>query len=121
MTETLGYMVTWRTYGTWLRGDQKGHMKNGEVLGKSDRLDRANIERLSQRPVRLELREKGIVRQAILEKARKVGQRILAVAVCSNHVHIVVGYDERPVEETVRRFKNVATVALRAGGMRGKV
>jgi len=41
--------------------------------------------------------------------------------VCSNHVHIVVGYDGRPIEETVRRYKNVSTVALREKGLEGKV
>ena len=121
MPETLGYMVTWTTYGTWLQGEKKGYVKKGKVLSGSDKLRRANIERLSQEPVRLSVQEKRIVRQAILEKAQQAGQRIFAIAVCSNHVHIMVGYDGRPVEQTVRRYKNVATAALRAKGMSGKV
>ena len=36
-------------------------------------------------------------------------------------MHIVVGYDGRPAEEAVRRYKNAATVALRNDGLRGRV
>ena len=32
-----------------------------------------------------------------------------------------VGYDVRPIEETVRRYKNASTVALREKGLEGKV
>jgi hypothetical protein len=49
MAKTVGYMVTWTTYGTWLQGDR------------------------------------------------------------------------RPIEETVRRYKNASTVALREKGLEGRV
>ena len=35
MVKTLGYMVTWTTYGTWLQGDEQGYVKKGKVLGAS--------------------------------------------------------------------------------------
>jgi len=31
MAKTLGYMITWTTYGTWLQGGEKGFVKNGVV------------------------------------------------------------------------------------------
>jgi hypothetical protein len=30
MSKTVGYMVTWTTYGTWLQGEKKGFVKDGE-------------------------------------------------------------------------------------------
>jgi len=121
MVKTLGYMVTWTTYGTWLQGEDKGYVKNGKVLGESRNLRKSNIERLSQKAVRLGAREKRVVREAILEKARQVGQRILAIAVHSNHVHIVLDYDERGVERLVSRYKNAAYFALRKNGFVGRL
>jgi len=32
MSKTLGYMLTWTTYGTWLQGDERGYVKDGQVL-----------------------------------------------------------------------------------------
>ena len=104
-----------------MQREKKGLVKDGKVLGGSDRLGRANNKRLSQKPVRLSAEEIRIARGAIVENAKRIGQRILAIAVSSKHVHIIVGYDGKPVEQTVRRYKNAATAALRANGMSGKV
>ncbi len=30
MASMIGYMLTWTTYGTWLRGDKRGYVKDGE-------------------------------------------------------------------------------------------
>ena len=31
MAKTLGYMITWTTYGTWLQGDERGYVKDGNI------------------------------------------------------------------------------------------
>jgi len=121
MVTTLGYMVTWTTYGTWLQGEKKGYVKKGKILGERDNLRKSNAEKLSQKPVRLKVREKEIVKRVILEKAQQVGHRILAIAVCSNHVHMVAAYDGRGVEKLVSRYKNAAYFALRKDGFTGRV
>ena len=121
MNETIAYMVTWTTYGTWMQREQKDFDKDGKVMAEDAGLRRAKNKWLSQKPVRLSEEEKRVARRAIVEKAKRIGQRILAIAVCSKHVHIVFGYDGRGIEETVRRYKNAATAALRANGMSGKV
>lgn len=121
MAKTLGYMLTLTTYGTWLQGKEKGFVKDGIVRGENIALARSNAKNMKGPAVRLNKREKVIVREAIVGKAKKIGQRILAISVQSNHVHIVAGYDGRPVEETVRRYKNTATVAMRDDGFHGRV
>lgn len=121
MGKTVGYMVTFTTYGSWLQGREQGFVKDGEIRGENVLLARSSAKKMKGSVVRLNKRQKAIVREAILEKARKVGQRIIAIAVQSNHVHMVIGYDGRPIEETVKRYKNVGTVALREDGHRGKV
>ncbi len=58
MAKTLGYMITWTTYGTWLQGDEKGWVKDGEVLKKNEQLRRDNEQRLIKDAVRLSANEK---------------------------------------------------------------
>ena len=121
MSKTVGYMVTFTTYGTWLQGREQGFVKDGQVRGENIALARSNAKDMRGPAVRLKKKKKILIQKVLLAKAHKAGQRILAVAVQSNHLHMVLGYDGRPVEETVRRYKNAATVALRNDGFRGRV
>jgi len=40
MSEIIGYMLTWTTYGTWLQGDARGYVKNGKILSENKGLER---------------------------------------------------------------------------------
>lgn len=121
MAKTLGYMVTWTTYGTWLQGDERGYVKNGKILGENPDLKKANIQSMARNDVRLNKKQTEIVKEAILKEAEKNAKRILAITVCSKHVHIVLHYDGKPIEKAVGRFKNAARVALQKGGFIGRV
>ena len=121
MAKTLGYMVTWTTYGTWLQGDERGYVQKGKILGENPKLKKANIDSMPRNEVRLDKKQKEIVKEAILKEAEKAGKRILALAVCSNHVHIVLRYDGKPLEKAVGRLKDTARVALQLGGFIGRV
>jgi REP element-mobilizing transposase RayT len=121
MRKTVGFMLTWTIYGTWLQGDERGYVKKGKILGANPRLKKANIESMARAEVRLNKKQKEIVRAAILKGAEKGGEKTLALAVCSNHVHMVLCYSGKPVERVVGRFKNAARVALQRGGFTGRV
>lgn len=121
MTKMLGYMVTWTTYGTWLQGDKRGCVKDGQVIKKNEQLRQDNEQRLAQEAVRFGAREKEAVKQAIQDEAEKLDQTIYSIAVCSNHVHIVVDYNGRPIEDLVRRYKNAGYFALRERELAGRV
>ena len=116
MDKMLGYMITFTTYGTWLQGDKRGYVKDGEILTEDTNLLKANKSKLSASPVILSARRKKIVQKAILEKAQNLGQNILALAVASNHVHMVIECDDIPVEDALRYYKNAARIALRKDG-----
>jgi REP element-mobilizing transposase RayT len=121
MRKTLGYMVTFTTYGTWLQGDERGWVKRGTVYEENAELYKVNENHMRGKAVRLKKKEKEIVQEAICRKAEALGEKILAVSVWSNHVHIVLGYSGRPVEEMVRIYKNTTSAALRRSGFEGKV
>ena len=73
MARMIGYMLTWTTYGTWLQGDKRGYVKDGEVLEEDRRLYEANQGRLKVRARRLDKRDKIVVRDSILSEAKRLG------------------------------------------------
>lgn len=65
--------------------------------------------------------EREIVQEAILNEANKLNHKIKAIAVCSNHVHVVIGEIEELIEEAVGRYKKAATNSLRQNGFSGRI
>lgn len=117
----LGYMLTWTTYGSWLQGDNRSYVKDGKILEKNEGLRKANMKKLKADIVELTPQEQEMVREAILNKAETLGQKIYSMAVCSNHVHIVAQRISESIEMVVSHYKNAARLALRANGFVGKV
>ena len=114
-------MVTWTTYGSWLQGDKRRYVKNGQTLPGNIELEKI-CQRLKQKStVILNRDERKIVEQTILKEAEKIGQTIQALAVCSNHVHIVIQPCSESIEQIVSRYKNVAMFALRKYGRDGRI
>jgi REP element-mobilizing transposase RayT len=121
MAKTVGYMITWTTYGTWLQGEKKRFVKDGEVRGENVAIKKDCEKKLEGEPVRLSRNEKNIVRDAILDAAKRFNQKILAIAVYSNHVHIVCEYVNVPIDVVVGYYKNAGRVALQKSGFEGRV
>ena len=121
MAKTIAYMITWTTYGTWLQGDKRGFVKDGEILLPNQSLVDSNKRSLKKEPVKLSGVQRQIAQITIIEKARKLNQRIYALSVRSNHVHIVAEYIPKPIGLVVRHYKNSVQVALRKMGLSGEV
>ena len=121
MAKMLGYLVTWTTYGTWLPGDDRGYVVHGSILGNNEGLRQANMKRLKSKIINLSPLERQTVREAILSKAEGLKQKIYAIIVCSNHVHIVVQRTSESIEMVVSYYKNAARLALRANGFGGRL
>ena len=120
MARTLGYLLTWTTYGTWLQGDERGYVKDGEVLGANVAIKIDCRKNLKRAAVRLRRDERAVVREAILGAREKFDQKILAIAVCSNHVHVVCEYVDVPIGVVVSYYKNAGRMALKTMGFRGR-
>lgn len=121
MPKTLGYMLTWTTYGSWLQGDERGYVKDGQILQGDKKLVDLCEKFQRGHTVKLRQDEKDIVRQAILNEAARIGYTIEALAVCSNHIHLVGRYSPEPIGQIVSRFKNVTSSVLRKHGRTGRV
>ena len=121
MARMIGFMATWTTYGTWLQGNKKGYVKNGTVLGPDAELERSNKKSLKHDKIKIPEGLRKAVRNAILKDAEEIGQTVYAIAVCSNHVHIVVESTGKTCGYSVGRFKKAATRALRKCGFANRV
>jgi REP element-mobilizing transposase RayT len=120
--------ITWTCYGSWLPGDDRGHVSN-TILPNNARLPRQNIPgtpvasgdaytrrraRALQKgaSVRLSQVQAFIAAEAIVRAARARGWRIVRGAIMSNHVHLVV-MNCPPDGPTVRRvLKGTSQAAL---------
>ena len=121
MGKMIGYMITWTTYGSWLQGDERGYVKDSKTLMQNNKLKMANIGLQKYPSVKLNQQQKQIAERAIIEESERINQRLFAIAVCSNHVHIVASVSKESIEQVVHRYKYSATSALHESGMQGKI
>jgi REP element-mobilizing transposase RayT len=122
------WFLTWRTYGTWLPGDERGfvdpvvdedgkrviHNVPGTPLDKNNsRLREYSRSIMKGEPVYLATNDAGPLLQQFQETARYRGWRIIAVAVLTNHVHLIVGVPGDPDSTCLLRdFKSYGSRAL---------
>lgn len=121
MRKTLGYLLTWTTYGTWLQGNKKGYVKDGVTFGINAPLAISNKQRLKKDPVILTRTQREIIETAIRKKADEIGQKLYAVVVCSDHVHIVVDYTTKDIGLIVRYYKTAGHKAMKDTGFSGQL
>jgi len=87
MNRPLAYFITFRTYGTWLRGDERGWWPRAprQGLPPAERpapgLRNTDTANLHNPPVRLSDEACPAVRAAVLAACRKRGWRLLALSV----------------------------------------
>jgi len=115
----LAYLITFRTYGTWLHGDDRHsvdtHGKN--IYGTQDIAPKSELEtamknNMKQSALILDELQRKTVEIAIKELCEQRGYFFQAINVRSNHVHIVVSAQAKP-ERIADAFKAFATKKLR--------
>jgi REP element-mobilizing transposase RayT len=122
MSEIIGYMATWNTYGSWKPGDDRGYVNNqGQTLKGNKGLLQISIEKQKYPTVQLNKQEKKIAEQIILAEAEKIGHKIIALAVCTNHVHLLAKPHQQSIENIIGRYKSITTRAFWEYGREGKI
>jgi len=118
MGRPIAYLITFTTYGAWLHGDKRGsvdksHNRHADNFVAPD-VTRENEERvaLKNQAIMLSLKQREVVRDAILQVCEFRGWAAHAVHVRANHVHIVVAGSAGP-EKMMVDFKAYATRAMR--------
>ena len=117
----LGYLITFRAYGTWLHGDSRGsvdrfHNAYGSPLIPANRnWQQYNEHALKRPPVKLTARRRAAIEAAIRETCRTRRWRLWAINVRTNHVHSVVTANRHP-DIVLNAFKANATRKMKESG-----
>lgn len=127
------YHVNGNTYGTWLPGDKRGwrsrhhkvHVdgdyKNPPPPGTYDALHK-HAESVIDRPrVSLDLNQRRLVGQALVEMLLKQEVELLALSIDAVHFHLLARFGDRPARTIVGRAKKHATFTLQREGHNGRV
>jgi REP element-mobilizing transposase RayT len=118
----LGYLITFRCYGTWVHGDERGSMdRKSNAYGTpkippNPRLQESDTKQLKHPPVKLDAARRRVVRSAVREVCEHRQYILRAVNVRTNHVHTVVTAMCLP-EPVLDAFKSYSTRALRRAGL----
>lgn len=114
----LAYLLTFRTYGTWLHGDERGsyQRRNKAVIHIEENVPLHDaMSAVTGEPVMLSDVQRLIVETAINGVCEYREYLLQALNVRSNHVHAVVSKLVKP-EKIVNDFKAYATRMLREEG-----
>jgi REP element-mobilizing transposase RayT len=117
MLYPMAFHITWGTYGTRLHGSSKPHVDHdhneyGTPFPPRDpQREDESRDRMKFEPVYLTPEQRKLVEDAIREIAKKYGWVIHAIAVQSDHVHVVLTA-MREGEKLRDALKAVASRAL---------
>ncbi len=118
----LGYLITFRCYGTWLHGDERGSTDRFHNRYKSPFLPRSNRRReLSERRLKsntvlLAAEQRRSTECAVREVCEYRGWLLHTINVRTNHVHLVVSIGTANPSRALNSFKAYATRRMRCDG-----
>ena len=118
----LAYLITFRCYGTWLHGDERGSVDNlYNTYGtpfhpRDEQRQEEEQRRLKQAPVELDEARRIAVDHAVRGVCDQRGWGLRAINVRTNHVHVVVAASCKP-EKVLNDFKAYATRGMRQAGV----
>ena len=118
LSRMIGYMLTWTTYGSWLQGDRRGWVKDGQVYSDGVCIEGFNAGNLKSKSVVLTEMQQSIVYDSMINHAVEKSHKIFALAVLDNHVHLLIAGCDEEVGRLAARYKNVGTRKL-AGEYKG--
>ena len=118
----LAYLVSFRAYGSWLHGDERGSTSRKQNkfgtprLPPKPQLQLAETKQLKHPPIKLNARRRLVVENAIREVCMHRNYWLRAINIRTNHVHTVVSAALKP-EPILQAFQAYATRALRQAGL----
>jgi REP element-mobilizing transposase RayT len=122
----IAYLLTFRTYGTWLHGDERSSVRRngnnrygGPKVTPSVPLNELMQGRRKQAAFVLDAEQQKCVQAAIREVCDFRKYLLRAINIRTNHGHVVASAAVKP-EKIVNDFKIYSTRGLRAEGLCGR-
>lgn len=120
--QPLSYFITFRCYGTWLPGDDRGWADRRELgYDSPTRSGHAGLRASSEvalvdRPFHLDGPKRSVVERTIRDVCTYRGWTLHAINVRTNHVHLVATAAQSP-EQVMATLKAWSTRRLRQAGL----
>ena len=117
----LAYLITFRTYGTWLAGDERGsidryHNMYGSPKAESRIIrEQQQVKKLKSEPFVMNAEARRAVEDAMREVCEFRHWHLYAINIRTNHGHAVVSA-VAPSEKVLNDFKSYSTRKLRERG-----
>ncbi len=118
----LAYLITFRCYGSWLHGDERGSVDRfhnryqAPHISPNRRWHQHNTTTLKGDPVTLNTARRESVERAIRETCDIHDWLLRAINVRTNHVHAVVSIGEANPALALSAFKSNSTRLMRENG-----
>ncbi|MBK8465692.1 MAG: transposase [Chloracidobacterium sp.] len=115
----LAVFFTFRCYGTWLHGDERGSVDRNNNKYGSPRIQansnwrKHSEELLLHPPVTLNAASRKSVEKAIRDLCLKRNWTLLAINVRTNHIHVVICIGSKKPQDALIALKANATRQLR--------
>lgn len=119
----LAYLITFRTYGTWLHGDDRTSVRRNRKGKHGTKIIEINVplkermqEEMAGKPVVLDRNQRKAVEDSIKKVCQHRNYYLYAVNVRSNHAHAVISARSKP-ERIADPLKAYSTRRLRELGL----
>ena len=115
----IAYLITFRCYGTWLHGDERGSINRFKnkyqtpYLEANQIWENQNKAKLKSEAVTLNARQREIVEKTIREVCEFRKWNLFAVNVRTNHVHAVAAIGNHSADSALNAFKAYSTRKLK--------
>ena len=119
----LAYLITFRTFGTWLHGDERTSINRSNCstaetvkLDRNVPLEESMRDQMYQPPVILNVEQRKAVHEAIVDLCQQRTYVLHALNVRTNHAHSVIRVQAKP-ERVADSLKAYSTKRLRELGL----
>ncbi|MBX7060126.1 MAG: transposase [Pyrinomonadaceae bacterium] len=115
----IAFLITFRTRGTWLHGDDRGSIsRHRNVYGTpklrpEPRWHDTNLARLKGESLILSARQRACVRKAVLETCELREWKLYALNIRTNHVHVVLWAKDKTPGIVLNALKANSTRMMR--------
>lgn len=119
----LAYLITFRCYGTWLHGDERGSINrfnnqyHSPYIPANEKWQQYNSAKLVCEPVILKAAHRSAVELAIRETCSFRNWELHTINIRTNHIHVVVNMGAKLPELALNALKANATRQLKQEGL----
>ena len=119
----IAYLITFRCYGTWIHGDERGSVNKfnnkyqSPFIKTNKTWEAENKNKLKGEAVILNAEQRTIIEETIREVCKFKDWVLHAVSVRTNHIHVVASTGNHSAKSALNAFKSYSTKNLRKNNL----